>query len=160
MRMLTLSLGDNPVGADPVDALYKAITAQYPELALTRKNSSIHLIQAAPIRTNRDRTRLVILKNVAPLESYAFFYNRFPVTRYVKTPLFTSAELTDIKSLSSKALVKKVAQKVRYNFTEADFWTEAAGAKYTGGIAPPNWRLKALHNSIYWYGEIVIPLHT
>lgn len=160
MRRITLQLSDNPPGADPEVGLYKAINAAYPALGLTQANSTVMVVQPAQKSREQDLTRVQIQKNVSPLELHSFLYNRFDILTFIKLPYFSAAEITQITALKSSAdLLAFIAKKSGKNLRNDDFWVNTANKDLSGGSTPPNWRMKANDQSIYWKGEIVLPLH-
>ena len=159
MRKITLNMADNPRGADPVVGLYAAINRSWASLGLNRTNSTIAKIQHFASVYEPDRTLVKIVRKSAPFTEYLFTYNRFKITRYINNPIWNPTDLTQVKTLDSKALLARIALKLNLNLTPADFFIEEAGILYTGGQARPNWRLKARFDSIYWYGHQIVWLH-
>jgi hypothetical protein len=161
MNFFTLPLADNILGSDPVVHLYKALTAAFPELGLTRANSKIIKIQPAVTDRDPTRTYLLIQKGNSPQDVHEFFYLRYDINHYLKNPIFDTAEALAAAQLQSSAkLVETIATKVNLNFRPSDFWTSISTLQFSGGTNPPNWHMRSVYNSVYWCGDMVVWLHT
>lgn len=161
MNLITLPLTDNKLGADPVDALYKAINKSYASFGLTKTNSIIRKIQPAATTQEPTMTYLLIQKGTNEQDLYEFFYTRYDINNYLKNPIFTSAEASAAAKLTSSAkLVETIAKKVNQNFRPRDFWTSINTLEFSGGTTVPNWHMRSVYDSIYWCGDMYVWLHT
>lgn len=154
-------LSENPYGSDPLDSVYIALNRSYPQWGLTKGNSKIVSIQAAATKEDPYFTRMVIEKDNDINQQYELFYSRnSDVNRLLPSVVFNPEDIEAIQSLTnSEELVAYIAKKYQINFKTADFWTEPHSIEYCGGSTPPNWLMKAMHNSIHFAGERIIPLH-
>lgn len=161
MKLFNLPLADNVLGSDSLANLYIAINKAFPELGLTKDNSTIVKIQPAVSSTYPTLTYLKIQKGDDQGDTYELFYNRYNITNYLVNPLFTTAELVAVKKLTNSAdLVEYIAKKFNHNFRAEDFWTSINSIELAGGSTPPNWYMEAVYDSIYWTGSMYVWLHT
>jgi len=159
MYPLTLSLANNPPGADPVVVLFAAIKAAYPSLPFTQANAKVAELKAWPAKYKPDRTYLRLEAKDDPKQYAEFYYNRSDVTLKVLNPLFTDTESKALANKTGVEVLTAIAAKVKLNLTKADFWVEDYTFTSTGGIATPNFRLEARYDSVFWYGRMNVWLH-
>ncbi|AEH03605.1 hypothetical protein AVT69_gp180 [Pseudomonas phage PhiPA3] len=160
MRRITLKLADNPIGANPLVGLYKAITATYANLGLTQANSAVIKIQPAATLEEPNLTIVVVRKDNDPNKDYEFFYNRFNINTYINNPYWTEAEVPVVQAINnSKELLAKIATKSTLNLTEKDVWVNIASIDYAGGTITPNWLMTCISNSVYFTGKLILWLH-
>lgn len=160
MRNISIKLEDNPISGDAITGLYTAINTSYPELNLTKENSTIIDIRSAIYKSEPNRTRLFIKKNDVPDLYFEFFYNRFNVNDLFTNPYFEGNEISTIQSIeTSVELLEYIKEKSSINLSEKDFWVDKAGIDYSGGEITPNWILRSMDNSPYFTGTITLWLH-
>ena len=161
MRRISISLDDNPIGADPLIGLYNGINAEHAELELTQENSVVILVKAAATRQRPLQTVVIIQKDNDYDKTYEFYYDRYDVNEYIKNPYWTSEEEAIVRALDNSAdLLVEIANKSGLNLTEKDVWINDTSIRYTGGTKTPNWLFKSIFNSIYFTGELVLWLHS
>lgn len=155
MRRIELLLQDNVRGSDPVNHLYKAVNAAYPEIGLIISNSKIVKIQPYPLPDRPFNTYLEIMANGDVNQTYIFNYDRFNFLQFVENPVFDAT----IEVNTSAELITMLGTKLDLNFIPEDFWTSASTIEYCGGRVTPNWYMEACSDSVYWTGRHVLWLH-
>ena len=148
-------------GTNPKALYYELLNSTYPELDLTPSNSIIILVQGFGDINAKDDCIVKIIKPETPWLVHSFLHNRYDLNTVIATPTFTDAELDEIYELSNSIeLVDYMAVKLNLAFTPDAIWTENYGITPTGGTSGFNWRMKAVWNSLLWYGEKIVQLHS
>lgn len=147
-------------GADPLKVYYKRLNETFPEYGLTQDNSVITLIQSYGDQENKALTMVKIKPQDKPWITHEFVHNRFDLGRIIPTPTFNAGELPTVTGLpNSVELVKYMATKFNRAFTVDTIWCEIYGIDYAGGTSGKNWRMRAVWDSMFWYGEKLVWLH-
>ena len=147
-------------GANPLTIFHAAVTKAYPALGITAANSTVKLIQGVGNPDAPDDCVTVVVKNNAPMVEYEFVHKRQNIDFVLKKPVFTAAQLAVAKTkTSADELIDYIASIYNKPFTKDSIWGDVSAIPTTGGTVTPNWRMKAMWNSMFWYGERVVWLH-
>ena len=159
MRFIELDIKDNPIGADPLVGLYRAINKVSPELSLTQGNSKV--IDIRPyVRIGEPFFTRAIVQDQRTMLEYDFYYNRIDTASLIIQPFWKESEATFLEGLvDSYTLIKKIGEKTSQNLDDTTHWCSRTSIEYTGGRVTPNFLFKALYNSVYFAGETILQLH-
>ena len=160
MKRIVIDSTQTLKGVDPIAVYYARLHATYPALDLTRDNSTILLVQGMGTPDAPDDTIVRISQMDQPWKIHEFVHNRFDLGKIIPTPTFNTTDLTAIAGFNGSAkLVEYMATKFNRAFTPESIWTELASIPAAGGTTSPNWYMKAVWDSMFWYGEKLVRLH-
>lgn len=160
MKRIVIDSTQTLKGVDPIAVYYARLKATYPAIDLTRDNSTIILVQGMGNADAPEDTVVRISQMDQPWVIHEFVHNRFDLGKIIPTPTFNSTDLTAIASITNSVkLVEYMATKFNRAFTADSIWTELASIPSAGGSVQPNWYMKAVWDSMFWYGDKLVRLH-
>lgn len=160
MRRITFEYDQIVDGIDATQVYYDTLNKAHPDLGLTRANSKIILIQGFGNIDAPSDTIVRISVNETPWVIHDIIHNRFNLASVVPTPTFTDAELPIVTALpNSVHLVEFMSAKFNRPFTADAIWTENYGIPDAGGTSGYNWYMRAVSNSMFWFGDKIVYLH-
>ena len=159
MLDIDIPMASNIKTANSYTLLFNRIAALHPGLGITQATHFVKTIKQLPTATRPWRSVAVIGKRDDAMWEQRFRYDRYPVSRYLTNPLFTTAELPVVQGLDELNLLNFLTEKYNMGFHPRDFSVQAAGISYCGGEVRPNWRIVCMDGSPLWYSDQVIWLH-
>lgn len=149
----------NTLATNTLGLLFARIAARYASLKITPATHYVQTVQQMPTRYRPWLSVATVRSLTDPSFEQRFRYDRWPVSRYVKNPVFNATELAAVQQMDEVQLVAALRTKLNLNINNVDFIIRNAGIQYVGGEARPNWRLTAAPNSPFWYDDQVLWLH-
>lgn len=157
MRLLTLDLADNPLGADPTVGFFKALKLLEP--TLNKTNVKIKTVQSFESSDYPNRTIVTLSSLTDNLLEYQFIYDRFDIEKLLEGFKFTTAEKTSIKNAhSSTKLVNVVATRKALNLKPVEFWTHPNYLELAGGSSGDNFILEPAYDNLWFTGKCILSL--
>lgn len=142
---------DFPLHLEPLVALYQQLDEDYPDLYLTRSNSSVTRVEHSPAPAKPGRSFLTVTHNDGTV--YRFQYLRLLLGHILSERLFL--ELPN-QPIGTDILLSTINERFGLQITSKDVFVSQQTTKQSGGSEPYNYRLKARGESLVWVGQVIV----
>lgn len=160
MKRFEIDWSLNTFGVDTLELIYDGINEAYPELELTKENSSVTLVQGWGDPSLPNTAIIRIQRGLILNETYDFLYDRQDINDVLEQPVFDADDLIAIQAIDNSAeLLEYIAVKHDIQIDANDVWVSINSIDNTGGTVQPNWYIRTRYDSLGWCGDITAWLH-